>query len=99
MKQPTLEQRTSGVTESGLRVVIFFDLVETHGVPLEDCISYIYKHNLIPDFAGFIKEAKEHGWHHERLINRLDAAVCDSMGSEFRDVWRKRLDSWMLLQQ
>ncbi len=96
MKKLTLQQLTSGITPEGVRVVKFFNLVESHGVQIEDAIEFIHERDMLPDYAGFILEAITHKWNIERLVLKLDIAVCDIIGASYRDIWRKKLDAWLL---
>ena len=82
----------------GRLVFPFFDLVATHGVPLELVVRYIHDQGHMPDWTGFIQQSVEHGWHRERTINRLESAVREVYGDEWGDGWRRRMDHWGVAQ-
>jgi alanyl-tRNA synthetase len=64
------------------RVYKFF---ETHGMPLDTLLGILREKNVIPCWVSFHREARAAGMKHERILSKLDEALSDVYGPEFRD--------------
>lgn len=76
-----------GVTTDGKIVVAgVFRFYETEGLPLDILFEALLQKNALPDWTSFYREALAAGMTPERLFARLDPALVDIFGPEFRDV-------------
>jgi alanyl-tRNA synthetase len=67
-----------------------FPFVDTHGIPLDVVLDKLREHGLMPDWLEFYESAVKAGWHRERVVHRLEEAVGDVYGPEFREAWSKK---------
>ena len=82
-------------TNSNPRIAIMdgvFDAVATHGIPLEIILSRFQESDYMPDWIAFYRKAINEGWKHDRIILKLEEAIGDVYGPEFKAEWRKRMD-------
>lgn len=84
--------RAVGRTQDG-RVVVegVFRFCETEGVPLTDTLSILKAQNAMPSWLAYFREALEAKMTGPRILSKLDEALTDTYGAEFRDVVLKRL--------
>ena len=77
---------TVGKTSDGKTVVAgVFKFYETHGLPLDSIFDCLISKNCIPDWLCFYVEAVSAGMKHDRIIEKLSAAISDSFGAGVRD--------------
>ncbi len=82
----------SGATKDGQFVVRnIFKIHKTYGIPLDVIFENLRAHNLIPDWQMIVVEAVDAGMSVKRAIAKIDPAITDIYGSEFRDVIIARL--------
>ena len=83
----------TGKTESGDLVVAgAFRYYETIGLPLDVMFDCFRQKGIVPDWLTFYVEAIRAGMKHDRIISKLDAAIADTYGPEFRDAVIERLE-------
>lgn len=76
-----------GVTSDGKQVYAgVFSFYETHGIPLDIIFNCAIDQNWIPCWISLYKEAFSSGMKHERIISKLNEAILDSYGIEYRDL-------------
>ena len=81
-----------GKTTDGKDVISgVFRFHETEGLPLDILFEALLLKNALPDWMLFYKEALASGMTPERIFAKLDPALCDIFGSEFRDVVLRKL--------
>ena len=82
-----------GVTTDGKPVMAgLFRLAETEGLPLDMIFNWCKDHNIIPSWIDTYQECLSAGMKHERILSKLDEAIVDSFGKDFRDVVISTLD-------
>jgi len=79
-------------TDGKLIVEGIFKLFDTTGMPLFMVFECCEQNNWLPSWISFYEEAKSSGWQHKTIINRLEEALSDVYGIEFRDVVISRLN-------
>ncbi len=62
-----------------------YKFFETHGMPLDILIGMMREKNSIPCWVSFHREARAAGMKHARILSKLDEALSDVYGTEFRD--------------
>ena len=81
-----------GKTEDGKLVVTgLFELVDTHGIPLDIVVSKFEERGLMPSWTHFYDKAVKAGWKPEGVVQKLRGVVGDVYGPKFREGWEKRL--------
>lgn len=78
-------------TEKNPVVVGVFRFCETFGVPLVDLLFVLRERGAMVDWRAYVREAEHAGMKRERVLVRLDVAISDVFGAEFRDVVLSRL--------
>ena len=82
-----------GRTEDGRPVVGgVYRFYETYGLPLEVVFETLHEKGLVPCWIRFHRECVNAGMKHERILFKLDPALSDVYGSEFRDRVLQGLD-------
>ena len=82
-----------GETTDGKKLVDgIWAMYETHGLPLDVIFDVLIKKESVPDWIALYKQMLQSGMQHSRILSKLDEAVSDSYGKEFRDVVISRLD-------
>jgi len=75
-----------GKTPEGFLVVTgVYKFFETHGMPLDALFAVLIEHKLMPSWIDFYDAAKRGGMQHDRIVSKLDPAIVDVYGAEFRD--------------
>lgn len=69
-----------------------FDLVGTHGLPLEIALEGLKSRGAMPDWLDYWTEATKGGAKPAGVRFRLSNAVMDVYGKEFHDPWLEMLD-------
>lgn len=86
----------AGKTEDGKPVIRgLYNLVATYGLPLPIAIQVMAEKGIIPDWIAFYKQAVKEGWHPDRVIIKLESAITDIFGSEWRDEWKIRMMTYV----
>lgn len=81
-----------GRTTDGKDVVAgVFRFYETEGLPLDILFESLLLKDCIPDWTSFYREALSAGMSPERIFAKLEPALLDVYGAEFRDVVLKKL--------
>ncbi len=62
-----------------------YRVFETHGLPLEVLLQGLQDKGVVPCWMSLYREASAAGVPHERILSKLDQAVSDSYGKDFRD--------------
>ena len=70
-----------------------YQFFETHGMPLDILLSMLRDRDAVPCWMSFHREALAAGMKHERILSKLDEALSDVYGPEFRDAVIQRLRS------
>jgi hypothetical protein len=82
-----------GITADGKLVVSgLFRIAETEGLPLEIILELCLLYNVVPSWIHLYQECLTAGMKHSRIIAKLDSAISDSFGKEFRDEVISTLD-------
>lgn len=82
-----------GETTDGRKLVDgVWAMYETHGLPLDVIFDVLIQKESIPDWIALYKQMRESGMQHSRILSKLDEAISDSYGKEFRDVVISTLD-------
>lgn len=76
-------------------VVEFFYLVETLGVPLEMVLDHLVAENMVPDWYGFWRNAREKNWNPRTIRAKLEAAIGDVYGPKYLREWEVKLDEFL----
>jgi hypothetical protein len=85
--------RVVGKTKEGQLVVAgVYRYYETTGLPLDVMFDCLRQRGVVPDWLTFYVEAVRAGMKHERILAKLDPALDDAYGSDFRDVVIERLE-------
>lgn len=76
-----------GLTQDGKTVVAgVYKLYETHGLPLAVVFSLLEEHNMVPCWLAYLQEATSAGLTPDRAIRKVEDAIADAWGGEFRDL-------------
>jgi hypothetical protein len=82
-----------GKTETGVEIVEgVYRYFETHGIPLDILFSVLRDRNRMPSWLQFYDEARAGGMKHDRILSKLDPAITDVYGSDFKKVVLEKLD-------
>ena len=62
------------------RIVVtgFYDLYETHGIPLDIILSFLWGRGALPDWDWLLQEMIRTGQPRDRAISTLEMAVQDA---------------------
>lgn len=90
-KRPGL--KVSGKTEDGKLIVsgVFPLLSSTTGLPLEIIISFFDENNIIIDWLDLYKSSIEGGWSEKTILNKIETAIGDCYGGDYKKEFMKRL--------
>jgi alanyl-tRNA synthetase len=84
-----------GETSDGKKVISgVFRLFETHGLPLSDILSILKQRDYIIDWFDFYQDALSAGMKHDSVIAKLNEAINDSYGTEFKNTVIRRLEQF-----
>ena len=77
-----------------MKVGNLFQLHDTHGFPLTEAVAECARRGLVPDLAGFCRDAKKAGWPWVTVERVLREASSDSgVGSDLVEVaWVQALE-------
>ena len=76
-----------GITADNKKVIGgVWKTFETHGLPLDIIFTICIQKESVPDWLSLYEEMKFSGMKHERILSKLEEAICDSFGKEFSDV-------------
>jgi hypothetical protein len=82
-----------GETEEGAPIYGgVFHFYETEGVPLDTLFECIKRKSALVSWIDFYKEASLAGMTHDRILAKLEEAVCDVWGKEFYSVVEDKLN-------
>lgn len=83
----------SGITTEGMPVIAeVFDLVGTHGTPLEVVLEYFKSKNMVIDWVDYCKAALADGHKRSTIKARIVAAIGDVYGTDYARNFKQRLD-------
>jgi hypothetical protein len=84
----------TGQTEDGKTVVgnVFENYSSRLGLPLEYIVDMLTKNDMVVDWVRFYEDSIKSGWKYSTLRTRVDVALVDTFGPEYRDEVLKRLD-------
>lgn len=57
---------------------IMFDLIDTHGLPMEIAIDRIYEDDVRIDWVGFIQKGWERGWYSYQIFDKIKFGLSES---------------------
>src|SRR5229473_1571502 len=84
----------AGITTEGKLVYKgVYRFFETNGVPLDVLFECIDKKDGVVSWVDFYKEAKYAGMEHDRILSKLEEAICDIWGKDFFKVVEGGLNS------
>lgn len=85
--------KQSGQTLEGQLVMAdVFNLVGTHGTPLEIILNYMKDRDMVVDWIDYIASAQKDGHNSSTIKSRIMAAVGDVYGSDYAKQFAIRLD-------
>jgi alanyl-tRNA synthetase len=84
--------QTGITTDNKICVSNVYRFYETEGLPLEVIFDLLKNHNMIPDWIEFVKEASAAGMTKRSILSKLEEAILDSYGKEFKDHIIKELE-------
>lgn len=85
--------KVNGKTTDGTLVVAgVFRCYETTGLPIDVILECLRQKNMVPDWLTFYVEALRAGMKHERIVSKLDSAISDIYGKNFKDVVIERIE-------
>ena len=83
-----------GKTTEGRTVVGgVYRAFETHGIPLDLLLEQLHQKGLVPSWTDFYVEALSAGMKHERILSKLEPALCDVYGRDFKNTVIGRLNA------
>jgi len=83
-----------GKTEDGKTVIAgVFRMYDTCGLPLPDLFIQCEKHGLMPSSMHFVSDALTAGWKPNTVRSRLEEAIFECYGLEFKERWKVKFDS------
>jgi hypothetical protein len=83
---------TGRTGEGSIVVAGVYRFYETTGLPLDVMFECLRRKDMIPDWLTFYVEAMRAGMKHDRIISKLDPAISDTYGKEFKDTVIERLE-------
>ena len=73
----------SGITDDGRQVVSgVFELISTHGIPLDVVLEILDRHGMIVDWLEFYRRSLDEGWNPTTTFNKIEASVLDIYGKD-----------------
>ena len=72
-----------------------FEMVDTHGVPLSFVLSGYQDRGLMPDWIAFYEKALKAGWKPQGIMSKLESAVGDVYGPNFKEGWLKKMKGYI----
>jgi len=70
-----------------------FRMVETYGIPLDIVVLFLDQRGIVPDWLHFYEMGVKSGWKPEGIVSKLDEAIVDVYGPDWRDQWKRRFDA------
>jgi hypothetical protein len=67
-------------------------ILGTLGIPLEDVILLLEKHDLKISWTDFVEEGLAEGWSRKTILGKLNNALFETHGIEYRNVVIQRLE-------
>jgi len=90
----------SGITENNKPIISgIYKTFETHGIPLDIILSILIDGNSVPNWIDLYKDCRLAGMEHDRVLSKLEEAICDSYGKEWSDQVIFRLNSIFKTQE
>ena len=78
-------------TTDGHPVRPFFDLFDTHGIPLDTVFELFQVNGVLPDWQDFWQRAEEKGWNPFSTLGKLREAVAIVYDDAFFVAWETRM--------
>ncbi len=92
MKKTNLHQ--VGTTEDGKKVYAgVYTFFSCYGLPLDVIFGIAKEQGWVPCWISFYKEAKLAGMSHDRVISKLEEALCDTFGLDYSNIVIDKLNS------
>lgn len=91
-KKKAILKRSGITTDNKPMYTGVYNFYETHGLPLETLLCGFLDKGFIPDWIDFYENAISGGMAHDRILSKLEEAICDSFGKQFSDVVISKLD-------
>lgn len=83
----------TGITADDKPVIAgTYSFYETHGLPLDVIFQGFIEKGWMVDWIDFYKSGALAGMKHERILSKLEEAICDSFGKEFSNEVISRLE-------
>lgn len=83
-----------GKTTEGKPVISgVYRAFETHGLPLDLLLEQLNEKGLVPSWPDFYVEALSAGMKHERILSKLEPALLDVYGRDFKNEVIRRLNA------
>ena len=83
---------------AGDKIIVggIWKMFESNGLPLDIIFSLCIEKNWIPCWITLYNEMLASGMKHDRIISKLEEALCDSFGKQFSDVVIFRLNNSLI---
>lgn len=65
------------------------------GLPLEIILEYLHKRDMVIDWINFYEEAKSSGWKEKTILNKIETAISDVFGKNYKNQVISRLYSYI----
>jgi hypothetical protein len=85
----------TGVTTEGSKVIDFFNLVETKGLPLDVALLALKDLGLTPDWISFWAKAMDKGWKPTSTMLRLETSIQEVYGPDYLEQWKIRMQFYL----
>jgi alanyl-tRNA synthetase len=85
---------TGQTTDGKVIVDGVWKFYETEGLPLDVIFDCCIKKGWIPDWIKLYTQMIASGMKHERILSKLEVAICDSFGKDFSEAVISRLDQY-----
>ena len=68
-------------------------MYDTCGLPLADLFAQCERHSMMPSWLHFVTDALKAGWKPKTIRSRVDEAVFECYGLDFKTQWKQKFDS------
>ncbi len=73
------------------RVVPFFELFDTWGIPLDTIFEVFHSNGVLPDWKDFWVKAESKNWNPYSTLGKLKEAVVQVYDDDFAKNWETRM--------
>lgn len=80
-------------------VVSFFQLTNTHGLPLEVILDIFKKEDIVPDWISFFRDSVENGRSPDRVQLEMEVAIREVYGEEYYKSFNYKMTNWRRIER